>query len=57
MEELYRTVARKMVFHATVKEQPGVYKSTQTNFAAEEFEPELTFLKIFDRYEGSLSNG
>ncbi len=58
-EHLSYKVARSMVFHATVNHSNSrdFYKSTMENFAAEDFQPELTFLKIFDRYEGYLSNG
>jgi hypothetical protein len=55
--ELYRTLARSVVFHATAENPASIYKSTRENFAAVDLEPELTFLKIFDRYEGHLSNG
>lgn len=51
-QRLYREVATTMVFHATAENKASIYKSTQTDFASSDFEPELTLLKIFDRFEG-----
>ena len=55
--ELYRKIARSLVFHATVENPAPIYKSTKDSFFPGDFDPELTLLKIFDRYEGHYSNG